>query len=308
MTGHARRSAGVSAAPVGVASAAKRSLSQIPSGLRRRPFAISAAAVATAFCAGLVLTASAPVGQSAVAAPLSATATLSRDVDTLSRGSIDREALIPVSVSASPDGDETTAAPAPTVLYVVSAAYLRAEPSASASVLTTLATGAQVTAVGDSAGGWQQVTAGTQTGYVKSALLTTTAPTKKAVTSNAAAASSAYPACASGSAVEAGLVANTILVHRAVCATFPDITAYGGIRGDGSEHASGRALDIMTSGARGVEIAAWIQANYSKLGIVEIIYQQKIWTTQRASEGWRAMPDRGSATANHYDHIHVLVV
>ena len=102
MTGHARRSAGVSTAPVGVVSAAKRSLSQIPSGLRRRPFAISAVAVATAFCAGLVLTASAPVGQSAVAAPLSATATLSRDVDTLSRGSIDREALIPVSASASP--------------------------------------------------------------------------------------------------------------------------------------------------------------------------------------------------------------
>jgi hypothetical protein len=213
-----------------------------------------------------------------------------------------------VSASASPDGDETTAAPAPTVLYVVSAAYLRAKPSASASVLTTLAAGAQVTAVGDSAGGLQQVTAGTQTGYVKSTLLTTSAPTKKVVSSSAAAASSAYPACASGSAVEAGLVANTILVHRAVCATFPEITAYGGTRGDGSEHASGKALDIMTSGARGAEIAAWLQANYSKLGIVEIIYQQKIWTTQRASEGWRAMPDRGSATANHYDHIHVLVV
>jgi Bacterial SH3 domain len=304
MTGHARRSAGVSAAPVGVASAAKRSLSQIPS---RRPFAISVAAVTTAFCAGLVLTASAPVGQSAVAAPLSATATLSRDVDTLSRGSIDREALIPVSASASPDGADTAEAPTPTVLYVVSAAYLRANPSTSAPALSTLAAGAQVTAVGGATGSWQQVTAGTQTGYVKSALLTASAPTKKAVTSNAAAASSAYPACASGSAVEAGLVANTILVHRAVCATFPDISAYGGI-GGGSEHASGKALDIMTSGARGVEIAAWLQANYSKLGIVEIIYQQKIWTTQRASEGWRPMADRGSATANHYDHVHVLVV
>jgi hypothetical protein len=308
MTGHARRSAGVSTAPVGVASAAKRSveLAQIPTGVRRRPYAISAAAVATALCAGLVLTASAPVGQSAVAAPLSATATLSRDVDTLSRGSIDREALIPVSASASPDGADTIEAPVPTVLYVVSAAYLRAKPSTSASVVTTLATGAQVTAVGDATGGWQQVTAGTQSGYVKSALLTTTAPTKKAASSTAAAASS-YPACTSGSAVEAGLVANTILVHRAVCATFPDITAYSGI-GGGSEHASGKALDIMTSGARGAEIAAWLQANYSKLGIVEIIYQQKIWTTQRASEGWRAMPDRGSPTANHYDHIHVLVV
>jgi hypothetical protein len=90
-----------------------------------------------------------------------------------------------------------------------------------------------------------------------------------------------------------------------VCATFPDITAYGGI--GGGEHASGKALDIMTSGARGAEIAAWLQANYSKLGIVEVIYQQRIWTSQRASDGWRAMPDRGSATANHFDHTHVLV-
>ena len=253
MTGHARRSAGVSAASVGVASAAKRAVdvAQISSGLRRRPYAVSAAAVATALCAGLVLTASSPVGQSAVAAPLSVTATLSRDVDTLSRGSIDREALIPVSESTSPVAAETATAPAPTVL------------------------------------------------------LTTAAPTKKATSSSAAAVSS-YPACASGSAVEAGLVANTILVHRAVCATFTDISAYGGI-GGGSEHASGKALDIMTSGARGAEIAAWLQANYSKLGIVEIIYQQRIWTTQRASEGWRAMADRGSVTANHDDHIHVLV-
>ena len=53
-------------------------------------------------------------------------------------------------------------------------------------------------------------------------------------------------------------------------------------------------------------LAAWLRANYASLGITEIIYQQRIWTTQRASEGWRAMEDRGSATANHYDHIHVL--
>ena len=307
MTGHARRSAGVSAAPVRVASAAKRAVdvAQMSGGARRRPYAVSAAAVATAVCAGLVLTASSPVGQTAVAAPPPVTATLSRDVDTLSRGSIDREALIPVSESPSPAAAETATEPAPTLLYVVRAAYLRSKASTSGSVLTTLAAGAQVTAIGDAADGWQQVTAGSGSGYVKAELLSTAAPTKKA-TSASAAALSTYPACASGSAVEAGLVANTILVHRAVCATFPDITAYGGL-GGGSEHASGKALDIMTSGARGTEIAAWLQANYSKLGIVEIIYQQRIWTTQRASEGWRAMADRGSVTANHYDHVHVLV-
>ena len=265
---------------------------------------MGAAAVATTLCAGLVLTASAPVGQSVVAAPAPVTAVLNRDVDTLSRGNIDRQALIPLS-EASATTTEMATTPAATVFYVVSAAYLRAQPSISSKVLTTLGAGTQATANGDASNGWQPVTAGSTSGYVKTSLLSTTAPTKK-VTSNAAAASS-YPACASGSAVETGLVANTILVHRAVCTTFPDVTAYDGLRGDGSEHASGKAIDCMTSGARGQEIAAWLQANHSKLGIIEIIYQQKIWTTQRASEGWRAMPDRGSATANHDDHIHVLV-
>ncbi len=254
----------------------------------------------TALCAGLVLSGSSPVGQSAIATPATATAT--RDVDTLSRGNIDREALIQVSdASVTP-----TLAAAPTVYYVSAAAYLRAGPSTTAKALTTLAAGTQVAGNGDAANGWQPVTAGSTSGYVKTSLLTTTAPTKKA-SSGAAAASSAYPACASGSAVESGISANAVLVHRAVCTTFPEVTAYNGLRGDGTEHSSGKALDCMTSGARGQEIAAWLQANYSKLGIIEIIYQQKIWTTQRASEGWRAMPDRGSPTANHFDHIHVLV-
>jgi hypothetical protein len=230
---------------------------------------------------------------------------VTRDVDTLSRGAVDRKALIP----ASDDSATATATPLPTAqtaYYIAGSAYLRAQPSTSAQALTTLAAGTRVMSNGDAANGWQPVTVGSTSGYVKTSLLTSTAPSNKAASSSAAV-SSTYAACASGSAVEAGLVAHTILVHRAVCTTFPEVTSYGGRSGDGGEHASGKALDIMTSGARGAEIAAWLQANYSALGIVEIIYQQKIWTTQRASEGWRAMPDRGSSTANHYDHIHVLV-
>lgn len=301
----ARRSAGASSAPVAAVPTAKRALATVesPAPARTRPWAT--AAVATAVCVGLVLTGSSPVGQSAIAAPAPATATLNRDVDTLSRGNIDREAQIQVS-DDSVTPTLTAASPTPTVYYVSAAAYLRVGPSTTAKVLTTLATGTQVTGNGDAADGWQPVTAGSTSGYVKTSLLTTSAPAKKA-SSTAAAATSAYPACASGSAVESGISANAILVHRAVCTTFPEVTAYNGLRGDGTEHSSGKALDCMTSGARGQEIAAWLQANYSKLGIIEIIYQQRIWTTQRASEGWRAMPDRGSATANHFDHIHVLV-
>lgn len=161
MTGQARRSAGANNAPVAAAPTAKRALAAVdtPAPVRTRPWAV--AAVTTALCAGLVLSGSSPVGQSAIATPATATAT--RDVDTLSRGNIDREALIQVSdASVTP-----TLAAAPTVYYVSAAAYLRAGPSTTAKALTTLAAGTQVAGNGDAANGWQPVTAGSTSGYVK---------------------------------------------------------------------------------------------------------------------------------------------
>jgi hypothetical protein len=116
-------------------------------------------------------------------------------------------------------------------------------------------------------------------------------------------------ACASGSEVEDGLVANAIAVHRAVCAEFPEITTYLGLRpGDDGFHGTGQALDIMiTDSATGDAIAEFVQDNHAALGVSEIIWAQHIWTVDRSSEGWRWMEDRGSATANHYDHVHVSV-
>jgi hypothetical protein len=83
------------------------------------------------------------------------------------------------------------------------------------------------------------------------------------------------------------------------------------------EHPLGRACDFMLSTggvmptasniARGYAIAAWAQANASRLGIMYIIYRQKIWDIRMASAGWIPMADRGSITANHYDHVHISV-
>ena len=83
------------------------------------------------------------------------------------------------------------------------------------------------------------------------------------------------------------------------------------------EHPLGRACDFMLSTggvmpiaskvALGYDIAAWAQANASRLGIMYIIYRQKIWDIRMASAGWVPMADRGSITANHYDHVHISV-
>jgi hypothetical protein len=110
--------------------------------------------------------------------------------------------------------------------------------------------------------------------------------------------------CTNGSTVEAGVSPNIVKVHEAVCAEFPDITTYGTFRGDG-EHAQGIAVDIMVSGAEGYQVAEFVRKYYAELGVSYIIYSQRIWSVERSSEGWRGMSDRGSTTANHYDHVHV---
>ncbi len=111
-------------------------------------------------------------------------------------------------------------------------------------------------------------------------------------------------ACTNGSSVPSGVSANIVAVHQAVCANFPEITTYGTFRGDG-EHAEGLAVDIMVSGDRGWQVAEFVRAHYSELGVSYIMYSQNIWSVERSSEGWRGVEDRGSTTANHYDHVHV---
>jgi hypothetical protein len=111
-------------------------------------------------------------------------------------------------------------------------------------------------------------------------------------------------ACTNGSSVPSGVSPNIVAVHEAVCANFPEITSYGTFRGDG-EHAEGLAVDIMVSGDRGWQVAEFVRAHYSELGVSYIMYSQRIWSVERSSEGWRYVEDRGSTTANHYDHVHV---
>ncbi|WP_299051675.1 hypothetical protein [uncultured Nocardioides sp.] len=110
--------------------------------------------------------------------------------------------------------------------------------------------------------------------------------------------------CTNGSSYATPVSQNIVDVHRVVCGNFPEITTYGTLRSDG-EHAQGIAMDIMVSGDRGYEVANFLQANAAELGINYLIYSQTIWSVDRASEGWRGMEDRGSTTANHYDHVHV---
>jgi hypothetical protein len=107
-------------------------------------------------------------------------------------------------------------------------------------------------------------------------------------------------------------------VKNAIDRRFGPFVAIGCYRpGTDGEHPLGRACDFMLSSGGvmpspanvqlGYQIAAWAQANASRLGIMYIIYRQKIWDIRMASSGWVPMADRGSITANHFDHVHISV-
>ncbi len=113
--------------------------------------------------------------------------------------------------------------------------------------------------------------------------------------------------CTNGTSVDAGASESIKKVHQAVCAEFPEITTYGALRGGGGDHGIGNAVDIMVSGERGWQVAEFVRKYYSELGVSYVIYSQSIWSVERSGEGWRGMSSRGSATANHYDHVHVSV-
>ncbi len=70
---------------------------------------------------------------------------------------------------------------------------------------------------------------------------------------------------------------------------------------------SGGVMPAAASIQKGYDIAAWAQANAARLGIMYIIYRQRIWDVRMESSGWVPMEDRGSITANHYDHVHISV-
>lgn len=212
------------------------------------------------------------------------------------------------STTATTATPTVTPTPEPTVigqLYVTTALNVRSAPSLDAEVLAVLARGTAVDVTETTEGSWRQIVYEDQVAWVNSDYLSETEPTEEETSGGGGI---SYAECASGSSVENGLTPDAIRVHRAVCAEFPSVSSYGGVRSGGGEHGVGRALDIMVSSSSlGDAIAAFVRSNYQALGVSEVIWSQQIWTVERASDGWRWMADRGSATANHYDHVHVTV-
>ena len=83
------------------------------------------------------------------------------------------------------------------------------------------------------------------------------------------------------------------------------IGSVGGVgqRSGPSDHPRGLALDFMTYSdqGKGDRLVNYLVPNAGHFGVKYIIWKQRI----NSGSGWKGMEDRGSVTANHFDHPHV---
>ncbi|WP_317698898.1 hypothetical protein [Aeromicrobium sp. REDSEA-S32_B7] len=190
-------------------------------------------------------------------------------------------------------------AKADTKLWTTAPLNLWTEPGEKAKKVGTVAAERKVLVTGRELYGRDEVVIDGKARWVTQGYLQEEKPETGPATASASA------SCTNGSSVPAGVSPNIAAVHRAVCAQFPSITSYGTFRSGGGDHGRGLAVDIMVSGELGWQVAEFVRANAGRLGVSYAIYSQRIWSVERGGEGWRPMSDRGSATANHYDHVHV---
>lgn len=104
-----------------------------------------------------------------------------------------------------------------------------------------------------------------------------------------------------------GLTPHAAALAQYIQMTYPEVARIGGVRPDRlPDHPSGHALDIMVGSNTllGNQIEADLMARARHFSIRYLIWQE---TYRNPSGAARFMADRGSPTANHYDHVHVTV-
>ncbi len=135
---------------------------------------------------------------------------------------------------------------------------------------------------------------------------------KKTVsTTYAAPAAPDYAGLAVAKSENAGLQPQTAAFKEEIANLF-GITSFSGYRpGDSGDHGKGLAIDFMVpeSSELGDKIAEYAIQNMASRGISYIIWKQRFYAPFNSKYGpantWNPMPDRGSVTENHYDHVHV---
>ena len=136
-------------------------------------------------------------------------------------------------------------------------------------------------------------------------------PSQASSPTYAAPAAPDYATIAATKSENAGLQPQTAAFKEEVAKLY-GITSFSGYRpGDSGDHGKGLAIDFMVpvSSALGDQVAEYAIQNMASRGISYVIWKQRFYAPFPSKYGpaytWNPMPDRGSVTENHYDHVHV---
>ena len=136
-------------------------------------------------------------------------------------------------------------------------------------------------------------------------------PSQASSPTYAAPAAPDYATIAATKSENAGLQPQTAAFKEEVAKLY-GITSFSGYRpGDLGDHGKGLAIDFMVpvSSALGDQVAEYAIQNMASRGISYVIWKQRFYAPFPSKYGpaytWNPMPDRGSVTENHYDHVHV---
>ena len=136
-------------------------------------------------------------------------------------------------------------------------------------------------------------------------------PSQASSPTYAAPAAPDYATIAATKSENAGLQPQTAAFKEEVAKLY-GITSFSGYRpGDPGDHGKGLAIDFMVpvSSDLGDQVAEYAIQNMASRGISYVIWKQRFYAPFPSKYGpaytWNPMPDRGSVTENHYDHVHV---
>ena len=271
-----------------------------PTTIRRRRLAFVTAPLVTLLAVGLGITTS---GFGQPDAPTAASGNVSAAARSSSEAPEDEERTLGTSRSAgrAPLVDHRVPK-AKGKLWTTGDLDLRVTPREKSKTVGLVKSDKQIAITGRREGAFAEVLLGKETRWVTAEYLSK----KKEKPEPEEAGTSDQP-CPDGSEIESAIQPAAVKVYRSVCAAFPELTTYGGQDGHG-EHVNGQAIDFMVPNSDvGQRLADYLYANHAQFDLFDIIWSQSIWTIERAGEGFRPMEDRGSPTANHFDHVHIMV-
>ena len=129
------------------------------------------------------------------------------------------------ATKAAPSADDLAAHPkASTTVWATDDLNIRTDPATKSDVITEVSAGTKLSATSTLRGGFRLVVFKGKGRWVSADYVSTHKPAPP-TTSGVS-----HAVCGKGSAMEKGLTPDAVLVHRTVCARYPQVSAFGGLR------------------------------------------------------------------------------